>query len=534
MGRVGQVPYFKRFIAFSMLCLWGPWVRAQNLEEIQPPTAKAQHPLIELRMIDFSSDSLLMSAPRIIEGVGLGSLQGDYKNPQFLFQISAWGFEHNYLVLKNFTLNFRASEWSLKRSSFLELKCLNPVATWQLGDVAISPDLLRELNFSMIKNAEQKSVLQLGGNLERVLQQVLAPHFREAALQRDLRLRAECPSNMSEVLEGFVRAWLVDYPVKNPKSFKSLVAGIRSESLLLGDPIGLNVFQNKVAAIFDKQPQIKSIVLKAERSASSRVLRFVPLIDDSLWSVEETLSQSARQLLVDGAAPSGIEILGNSSALDAAAEEGMSQLPVFKVRSTNGASFFDVDYDLQVESFVSVLPELHPYKGLAMKMHPRVIFEDCAEAARFPRFIPYVSFDGFSHLELDWMANLELVESLTEKVLSKRALSPFGLRTLLRNDPAGFIQSDFEGGGVLDGAVDNGRQPGQCQVQSSPAEFAITLDWLLKSEGLKNALQRALFKPFNIASQHQTSRLRLLGEALPEQKHADLGYKAEAWVLQIK
>ncbi len=412
-------------------------------------------------------------------------------DPVLSVKAGDWGFENNAWVIKDLKLTLSSPYWNYNESSLLRLECRDIRAEWNLAGTTLRPDQLSRLTLKLVRSDPAELLpdrLAFSGDIRGLLTETLSPHFSKSSLDQRFHLSAACPANMQKVLQGILRAWLVNWPQKEPAEFAKFLEAV--EEQLLSIPLKDIGALSKVPREILEGADGSSKQLKIFSGATKSLLRMALLDEGATLGVEESLSPKARKLLNE-AAPKGnsVELLLPAASMSQIAELASQRIPSKGLVSRSEASALRIDTGSHVNlvDFIGLVPELKEYESRFLKMRPRIVFEDCALNPAIPGIRPFVTAGGSNGLDLDWQASLEFLDPETEKVLAKRHLERFVLSA------AFFRSGDIFVPRFLGGRVTPGSPASRCVVLPFPAEFLLTVDWLFQSEGIRKTINEGIF-----------------------------------------
>lgn len=491
---------------------------------------------------------------------------GDLNQPQITVSAARWGFSSKGLYVSGLSLDLVSPKWTYEQGPFLQITCDNVRAHWDLGTLSLSTADLFKLDFELRSTGEgdnqRVSGIGLSGPLREILTSLLKPLFSENNITRNLQLEAQCPAQMSQVLQGILRAWLVDWPTEKPSDFGVFVSALETQlkALDLGRFAGSNdsntielprglryLSQLPISYFRDPADPSRLISLKASASTDPRVLRLYFAFSAGNYGVEESLSSRARELLVNGApSDGGMELVLSNSMIQMLLEVALKNLPVsassgastISKDPTNGALELSFSSPLRLEDFTSILPELTPYKESFPSMRLRLVFENCQGVASVPRLRPFVTQSGLNALDVEWGASVEFMDPAFSQVLAKRHLKEFVLTAELIRGLDGKLSPVFVGGKIMDASLQSDAGANEvCSIPKFPIEFVLTLDWLFQSERLSGFVNQGLLSQLKLPGSEKL-RFRQVGQAtLSTQRGSDRplggGFYSEALIIGV-
>jgi len=473
-----------------------------------------------------------------IPSADLEGVQGQLSDLQAEWSVEKLGIQNNQFGVKDLRLELRSKSWKYKKNEFFDIECTDLKLRISLGDILISQELLMANQFELKRNSAGKLMIKYP--FQKLLHEGLKHRFQSHIVSQALQLDAQCPSNSKEVLEGFLEAWLVDFPQKRKGDWLNILEQLETELLAVIHKIPalqnfLMELDSRIIKGIDLEQLQLSLVMR--RSLDPNVLRLLPRLGRKSLAVEELLSAEERALLFRYSLSGKVELLVHSSTLNDVTSYLSQMLPFFEKTQDQSLLSIVIEAPLKVDQFAGVFPEFLPYAGQDLDVQVKVNFADCRANPKFPDWIPFVDFAGRTLLDLEWQMNLEFVLKNSGLSVTQRRLSPFFLRLLFSSPEFSSsaierLKVDFVEAGMLP-IGPNFTSENNCTIEEAPPELNLTLDWLLESERFKKAMQESLLQPIHQSLKNGPRSLRYIGMPLDSLRHGNSGYKATAWVLEL-
>jgi hypothetical protein len=434
----------------------------------------------------------------------LGTTPGDLENLRITFRLGGFQVRPAGLGLNQMRIELTASRWVYKKPPILEVECRNIHAWFEPPaglDVPWQPGLAVE--WTRPEGAASTAVLS--GPFEQSLDQTLKPLFSPTSLKTSLRLTAQCPGDTAKVLEATLRAWLANWPSKEPARWNEFMAKASDWAREGGG--------KALGPVLDKLPS------KGSWAARLTLLRS----DAGAWFLRggdasrDPLSGAVRKTLAP--LPARPELVLTGEFLDRAGRAALGLALGEKL---------DLPPVMRAEDLVPVFSEavdLPPETQLRFRLQPL----GCADDVESLRLRPWLGSTGIDRgLDLHFSPVFELIDVATGAEIARRRF-PLELRFGIPrvNSPAGSPAVTFQGGRWRPEAPEDE----VCGVASVAPEVGATADWVLRSDMLADYARQKLAVPALRGFDGVWSNLRVLGQATMANRRISGGYYGEALLI---